>query len=105
MQLRAERIDLSATPLPTPQQDVFMVTVDLHGNTVRPRRLDFVVDAACAMAIWRLQRNGYHATRFAMVPTGRRCGFMPLEEVRFDTTGDVPTFAIADVHTVAQFRF
>lgn len=102
MQLAAERIDYTDTPMPMPQEDLFLVSLNLAGNTVRPRRLDFVVDAASAAALWRLQRSGRLHTRFAIVPTGRRAGFMPLEEVRFDQVE--ASYEVADVHSISRAR-
>lgn len=100
MQLAAERIDYAATPLPLPQHDLFVISLNLAWNTVRPRRLDFIVDAGSAAALWRLQRSGRLHTRFAIVPTGKRAGFMPLEEVRFDQVE--ACYCVADVHSISR---
>lgn len=104
MQIRAEHIDLAAVPVPAPRRDLFLVTVEMAGTTVRPRTLEFVVSEGCAMALWRLRNTGRLATKFAMVATGQRVGFLNLEEVRFDAPG-AHQYTVAAISKIAKFRY
>lgn len=102
MQIRAERIDLAATPLPAaqPSPALYLVSVAMAGSTVRPRTVEFVVNEASARALWRLRESHRYGTRFAMAATGERRKFFAVEEVRFDHA-DGP-YSVGDITRIAR---
>lgn len=107
MQLRAEHIDLSAIPLPKPSTapELFLVTVELAGATVRPRVVDFIVAEEDARKLYRLHQTGRHSVKFAMEATGRRFAFLNIESVRFDfDLPKDPMYTVGAIHKIAKFR-
>lgn len=105
MQLRAEHIDLSATPLPVHNTapELFLVTIELAGATVRPRVVDFIVSEADALKLHRLHRAGHHTAKFSMAPTGQRFAFLNIEAVHFNRPED-RQYTVGAIHKIAKFR-
>lgn len=105
MQLRADRIDLAATPLPAAQREYFMVSLNVRSGTVRPRTVEVLLTEHDARTLWGLRRGQRFDVEFTVQPTDQRHGFLAIDQVRFDTdrTQLLPMYTVSQVHKITKF--